>query len=393
VQPEITESASGEGAANGQSSAGSPIDASRIRQIYDIVDDSRRNYCITETYEELSARMRPLVGPSGSWVTFSTWSSRTIGYFIRGDVDPLLEHRLQRLPRLVRPAVRPFAVWGNRLLSRVRKQAGPRLLARGNREIFADIAPEFVRFIDAFAGATGPDPDAWARHRAGISAEPATDVFPAADLELMRDGFAAYYAARFETEPRRRAELVLLGNILLADYEQQRVDPIVRSALSLFPSRLLNDDPDDPELLTVRDAKPWALQDKGRLRTWIDDTYAFLVTRFRMALVLPDGRDLARSSELIRVGLGLPEPGPEQSLYAARLHTLRDSALIAAWNAHDRSDGARRGTRARRWTHLEDRMNCIVNVFRARQERAALFEAAPLDVNELNIAALPSDPE
>jgi hypothetical protein len=112
-----------------------------------------------------------------------------------------------------------------------------------------------------------------------------------------------------------------------------------------------------------------------------------------MALVLPDGRDLARSSELIRVGLGLPDPPPGHSLYSARLHTLRDPVLIEAWNAHDRSDGSRRGTRARRWTHLDDRMNCIVNVFRARQERAALFEAEPLNLHELDIAGLPSDPE
>ena len=118
----------------------------------------------------------------------------------------------------------------------------------------------------------------------------------------MRNGFGAYYAAIHEPDVRKQAELVLLGNILLADYEQQRVDPIVRSALSLFPSRLLNDDPADPELLTVRDKKPWALQDKGRVRTWIDATYARLVTRFRMAIVLPAGRPLrdAQRADLCR---------------------------------------------------------------------------------------------
>ena len=198
----------------------------------------------------------------------------------------------------------------------------------------------------------------------------------------MRNGFGAYYAAIHETDVRKQAELVLLGNILLADYEQQRVDPIVRSALSLFPSRLLNDDPDDPELLTVRDKKPWALQDKGRVRTWIDATYARLVTRFRMAIVLPAGRPLRAHSELICVGVGLPKPPAGDALYASRLALLRNQELVAVWNAHDRARGAYRAAKARNWTELGDRMNCIVNVFRARQEREALYEIEPLTAAE-----------
>ena len=314
------------------------------------VDDARRNFLITDAYHRLSTDMKRLIGPHGSWCTFSTWSSRTIGYFIRGDIDPVTEHWLAGLPAWIRFVVRRPVLHLNRLISRSRHRAGPRLLARGNREIFLEIAGEFARFIEAFATAPTRDDRHWRTYRATITASPASELFPEADVELMRNGFGAYYAAIHETDVRKQAELVLLGNILLADYEQQRVDPIVRSALSLFPSRLLNDDPADPELLTVRDKKPWALQDKGRVRTWIDATYARLVTRFRMAIVLPAGRPLRAHSELICVGVGLPKPPAGDALYASRLALLRNRELVAVWNAHDRARGAYRAAKARNWT-------------------------------------------
>jgi hypothetical protein len=330
--------------------------------------------------------MRDLIGPQASWCTFSTWSSRTVGYFIRGDIDPLLEYRLARLPRVLRPVARVPVSVINRFLSRLRKRAAPRLLGRGNSEIFREIAAEFARFLDEFSGAPVRDDARWNAYKSGITPTRATDAFPAAGVDLMCDGFESYYEAMYEDDPHRKAELVLRGNMLLADYEQRRVDPIVRSALSLFPSRLLNDDPDDPELLTVREKKPWALQEKGRIRTFIDRTYARAVTRWRMAIVLPSGAVPRVRSELIRVGTGLPRPAPGDALYGTRLHALRDPSVVEVWNRYDEAHGSYRAARARSWADLDDRMNCIVNVFRARQDRSVLYDVDPLTPEELRRA-------
>jgi hypothetical protein len=362
------------------------VQVSTIEAVYAVVDDSRRNRLITQTYCDLSRAMRPLIGPHASWCTFSTWSSRTVGYFIRGDLDPLLEYRLSRLPRWLRRMLRRSVHRANRYVSGLRHRAAPRLLGRGNTEIFAEIATHFARFIGEFSGFDGRDDHRWRRYRETIAPTPATELFPAADIELLRGGFEAYFEAMHEPDLRRQAELVLRGNILLAAYEQQRVDPIVRSALSLFPSRLLNDDPDDPELLTVRDKKPWALQEKGRMRTWIDQIYARFVTRWRMAIVLPAGAPLRPHSELIRVGSGLPKPPPGEPLFPSRLHSLRDPALVELWRTHDRAFGLRRAARAKNWTRFGDRMNCIVNVFRARQDKQVLYEVDPLTAEELRAA-------
>jgi hypothetical protein len=357
-----------------------------IEAVYAVDDDVVRNRLITQTYWELSRAMRPLTGPHATWCTFSTWSSRTVGYFIRGDIDPLLEYRLSRLPRSVRRVARAPARILTRSLSGLRKRAAPRLLGRGNSEIFREIAAEFARFIHEFSDARPRDDARWTQYQSTITPTRATDAFPAAEVKLLCDGFKAYYEAIDERDPHRQAELVLRANMLLADYEQRRVDPIVRSALSLFPSRLLNDDPDDPELVTVRDKKPWALQEKGRIRSWIDATYARFVTKWRMAIVLPASTVRGTGSELIRVGWGLPKPAPGEPLYPARLHTLRDPAVVDVWNRYDRGHGSYRAARAANWTSLGDRMNCIVNVFRARQDRSVLFDVEPLTPDELRVA-------
>ena len=167
------------------------------------VDDTRRNFLITDAYHRLSTDMKRLIGPHGSWCTFSTWSSRTIGYFIRGDIDPVTEHWLAGLPAWIRFVVRRPVLHLNRLISRSRHRAGPRLLARGNREIFLEIAGEFARFIEAFATAPTRDDGHWRTYRATITASPASELFPAADIELMRNGFGVV----LRRHPRdRRAE-------------------------------------------------------------------------------------------------------------------------------------------------------------------------------------------
>jgi hypothetical protein len=316
------------------------MSAAEIEAVYAVRDDTERNRLITEAYRDLSLRMKDLIGPHASWCTFSTWSSRTVGYFIRGDIDPLLDDRLRRLPGWLRVLLRVPVRAFNRSVSGMRKRAAPRLLARGNREIFIEIGSQFARFIAEFADAPVRDVRRWQAYRATIVASPATELFPAADIDLLRDGLESYYEAMFETDVRRQAELVLRGNILLADYEQQRVDPIVRSALSLFPSRLLEDDADEGPLLVLRDKKPWALEDTGIVRSAIDRSYSWIVTKWRMAIVLPAGASLQKQSELIRVGYGLPKPRGKEPLYPSRLHTLQDPALIRIWDHHDRARGS-----------------------------------------------------
>jgi hypothetical protein len=359
------------------------VGVDEIEAVYRVRDDAERNRLITETYSDLSRAMRALIGPHASWCTFSTWSSRTVGYFIRGELDPLTEYRLSRLPRWLRRLARKPAVLFSRSIAGMRKRSGPRLLARGNREIYREIAAEFARFVETFGGTEQRDDQRWDAYRAGIQPTAGTELFPPADIELVRSGMYAYYRAMFETDMRRQAELVLLGNILLADYEQQRVDPIVRCALSLFPSRILDDDAaDDQPLVQVHDKKPWALQDTGPIRGAIDRGYSWLVTKARMAIVLPSGPSLRLESELIRVGYGLPKPKRGEPLYPSRLSLISEPELLAVWEQHDRAHGEYKAARADNWTVIGDRMNCIVNVFRARQARDVLYTVEPLTLQE-----------
>jgi hypothetical protein len=65
---------------------------------------------------------------------------------------------------------------------------------------------------------------------------------------------------------------------------------------------------------------------------------------------------------------------------------LQDPALVEIWAEHDRAGGTYRGARAKNWTRIGDRMNCIVNVFRARQAKDALYTVNPLTLEELESA-------
>jgi hypothetical protein len=161
---------------------GSPTEVEAVRladieAVYAVRDDAERNRLITETYCNLSRGMRTLIGAHASWCTFSTWSSRTVGYFIRGDIDPLLDYRLSRLPRGLRGIVRGPVKLLNRSVSGMRKHAAPRLLARGNREIFVEIAGQFATFITTFSGATARDDRRWQQYRAAIVPSAPTELF------------------------------------------------------------------------------------------------------------------------------------------------------------------------------------------------------------------------
>ena len=142
------------------------------------------------------------------------------------------------MPAWLRPIVRAPVRFVNRALGRFRRRAAPRLLGRGNSEIFREVAREFARFIEAFGSGTARDRREWQRYRETIAPSEPSELFPAADIELMRGAFESYYEAMYADDVRRQAELVLRGNLLLADYEQQRVDPIVRVGAQPLPESI-----------------------------------------------------------------------------------------------------------------------------------------------------------
>ena len=355
----------------------------RIEAVYSIVDDARRNRLITQTYTELSRRMRALIGPHASWCTFSTWSSRTVGYFIRGDIDPLLDYRLSRLPVWLRRIVRRRSGCSIGSVSGIAEAGGaaapragqPRDLRRDRERVRRGSSTTFddrtERDDDAMAADTG--------RRSCRRRQPSCSPRPTSTS--CATGSRPTTKRCYEPDLRRQAELVLLGNILLADYEQQRVDPIVRSALSLFPSRLLDDDPDDP---AARRARQEAVGAPGHgLVPNVRSTHVLVASSRSGAWrsSCPPARPLALQSEL-HPGRARPAEARRRMkpLYPSRLHELqRTPSSSTIWAGTTAPAGRYRRARAKNWTRVGDRMNCIVNVFRARQAKDVLYDGRTTD--------------
>lgn len=378
---------------------GQHVGTAEVDTICELTDDFYRNRWITYGYYDISSRLATLiehnapgttpVAHNASWCTFSTWSSRTIGQNMRPDeITPSLDRLLRRYRYVIWPVG-----WLLRLLDRHRKTRNgavvARVLALGNRLVFGEIGHAVVGFIEEFGGSTEFDPEKWEKFRDTIEASAPTDLFQKGDLELLKDGLECYYLARWQKDERLKAELVLKGNLLIGVYEQCRLDPTVKAALSLFPRRLLRVEKSRMDALTGRTQlatvtlrrkeRPWALRHKSWIRRRLASFYARFLTRWLMTIQMPlDGEGIQQW----RLGIGLRRPADGASPYIAPLdnvHGLRCEGLYELLAEYGRLDGTPECARAGNWSKFEDRMNYISNVFRARQADHALYDALGRD--------------
>ena len=332
-----------------------------------------RNLWITTGYADLASGMARLLGAGNvSWPAFATWASKTAGASIRGEelprlfVDVLLssataKHFLAALEAQGGGSATPDRHGLTGLVETSLAEISV-IIAKGNLTVFQELAPLFGRMITTFDGASAPDP---AAREAFLATVRAIDDDVEATARL-RGAFAAYYTAMFERDLKLKAERILYGNALCGLTEQMRLQPTILEAL------------DAPVKDAVRQFVGGlldALHVHGIARTIADSLITLalpelehlgraVVTGFMMRLALPGGEtlDLARDVPMID-GHEFPED-------LAKLELPEVRALIAIY---DRTRGTGRHSGARDWADLADRMDYIVNLFRARQQQASLL--------------------
>jgi hypothetical protein len=186
--------------------------------------------------------------------------------------------------------------------------------------------------------------------------------------------------------PKRRSELILLGNVRLVAYEQRRLQPILDRNLKLLP-----------HALQLRVVTEWFGRNDFRTRA---ATRAYQIAspmfpRVEEAFQIAATRNVYRmilGQERLRFGADVPLPPPahpllrkdqpteDQDRYAEGdffpfdLQTLEHPDLWSEWQHHDRSFGQGERTAVDNWLRLPERLNYIVNVFRSRQQLCALYE-------------------
>lgn len=169
----------------------------RILQMDDPVE---RNRLITLCYRDLGEHLAAHLGRRDlTWFVFGAWASGTAGAVIRGEGLPL-----------------DLGTSGN--------------VAAGNVAIIGDVAPPFLAWLGEIERDGSPTPAALER----TLAHPALVDAPALG-EALRCYHAAaeLHAAGADADDTALAQLILLGNLLVGEHEQQIVDRFIDAAMPL----------------------------------------------------------------------------------------------------------------------------------------------------------------
>jgi hypothetical protein len=351
-------------------------------------DGALRNLLITQRYHDLSLALRDVIGKGDvvgkgnvNWSTFATWASKTAGQSIRNEEVPAFVRALATAtPETAHHTatfdslLAPFDLEVESLLltpvaSTLRDVSTS--IAEGNLAVFAELAPEFVRFVKAFEGDASPDDAKLATYTKAFRPGP-----PESDgQELLASAFSAYYRAIFEKDAAMKARLFLFANCQVGIHEQTRLQPKIAAALDAPVTDVLegylrdamaNGAPTGVVHLLLA-AVDHAL---SPMILAIERVWQQLATRFLMRLALPFGAEIS-------LGEDIPldrESGGDAFLPPELREVLTPEELVKLLLRFDRARGSSDlGSASRDWAVLEDRMNFIVNLFRSRQTDVALF--------------------
>lgn len=347
-----------------------------------------RNLKITQTYYDLSQEMTGLLGAENvNWCTFATHASKTAGYSIRHEIFPTnLETVLRRFERyeaalglLSGHLSRPSAgktVHSYDFLSYILIQVSE-FVSQGNFLVFADLAHPFVRFIWAFQDDKRPSLAKFEQFLAGFR----PGLLQHNGEDLLIDSFTAYYSAKFERDRKAKAEKILLANLLIGVYEQTRLQQAIEGALDAPVERLvarkLGRLGNSCAILKLADQVLFRHMVRVLKRLFEEQA-----TQALMVMRLPSG--VKRLGKDVTAGNSQPFP--------ADLLEVRDPELVMVLQAWDRSWNSLRGSAARNWASLADRMNYVVDYFRSTQQNPMMYMAPflPKQLDEIRRGVVPA---
>jgi hypothetical protein len=376
-----------------EASAGRPA-SSAVPTVADVEriaahgDPVVRNLQITHCYHELSHALAARTGDApANWCTFATWASKQAGQTIRKEDLARAFERLfadsaeaGRADRRAAVAVRSAGavppaepVQGALRQARMPQSAFERAsaaVARGNLKVFAEIGRAFAAFLALPAHAGGVAPDAFAAFLGELRPDGPPD-----GQGYLRQAFSTYADALDARDPNARAQLVLLANLAIGWHEQVRLQPEITEALDApltEPVKLRRD-----LLVGLAHRRPvsavrilWTLV-PGRpsaLKPLLDelDRHVKLVAHEAVTALL---MTLALPGETLSLARDVPGAFP------AELRTIENRDLLLLLDLVDPTPDTTRGSGARSWSNLHERVHFIADLFRVYQQRTELHDA------------------
>jgi hypothetical protein len=405
-----------------------------------------RNLLITQGYHDLSIGFARMLGPENvTWFSFASWSSKVVGQFLQN----------QELPELLQAWIEGWSTQDQRLarlntqLQSLHGETGDphqvairaavrctindmrMYLGMGNTQVFAELAPVFGQFLAMFGSDSVADSNKLDTYLATLSGGPIEPDQIALDPDthrlkligrggqsLLREALRLYYSAKFEADPKRKAERILLASANIGLHEQTRLQtyiagtlnaPIQNVLVGMMHDALAERFGDD-----VLGSRGYVVVDRllSPITDHVQEVFHRFATELLLTLKLPDGT--------VRLGHDLPAV-PGQPLFPAVLVHIQDPTLtemLAHYNAlaargmewealrHlaetaetlfaklgiDRSIAI--GTAADDWVSLSQRMRFILELFRSRQQDRRLLEPtfSPSQVSEMLGGRIPAGP-
>jgi hypothetical protein len=224
-----------------------------------------------------------------------------------------------------------------------------------------------------------------------------SEPIDAGEVTVLQDAVMPYFQVLRERlsqwtigdDPRlrkRRAELILLGNLRLEAYVQKRVQPVLERNLAYVPdavramiwSRLVGQDS-----LMARVGRRVYEASAGTAAV-VDEAFEIAATRHVYSVVIGSeelgfGRDLPLPPA---ANLALRDRQPEADrerygpgyFFPYDLQTVDDAATWSSWQRYDRSAGHGSRTAVDNWLRYGERLNYVANLFRSRQQLSALYD-------------------
>ncbi len=324
----------------------------------------RANLRITISHDRLSLALRTVTGADAgaNFHTWAVWGSRKAGATIRCDDTARVRRGVQRIATVAGVASSLLALrargraghLGSALLTTAflsvpkaifdaRLRTTARHVLAGNRTVLEDIGLPTARFVALFQHAERPDDAKLEQFLATLRPGAA----PQQGQELLRRAFTYYYRARWATTPEEKHQLMLAGNYAAILHEHLRLDPYIDAAIPLL----------------------W--------RRW--------TTRKLLSYSI--------GSEALRVGADLaaqPDGQFPRSLHQITLADLQE--FLHGPVGWDQTPESLHGSAAQDWTELDDRMNYIVDLFRANHLHDAVFAApfTPEQVAAIDAGGIPN---
>jgi hypothetical protein len=357
-----------------------------VERIAALTDPVVRNLQITQCYCELSRAFAARTGGDpANWCTFATWASKQAGQTIRReDLTRTFERLFCRSPQVTsmgNAAVASMAelsakrdsepIWDAMWKALEPTSAFDRAsdaVALGNRKVFEEIGREFARLLALPTAGGAIDPTELGSFRDSL--RPGD---PPNGQGYLRRAFASYAAALRKSDPKERAELILLANLAIGWHEQTRLQPQIAEALDAAfeePVKLRR------ELLRhllhlriglslrlLLELVPGRATSVKKVLDELDRSVKQIaheaITERLMTLTLP--------GEVLSLGRDVPGTFP------ADLKTIDNPDLRALLGRIDPTPDTTRGSGADDWSSLTERIHFIADLFRVYQQRPTLM--------------------